>query len=117
MGVLCASGLNAVVVRTDRHAMWVRVELAPAVLNSHRITISPPRYLFVATVYAPQHSTVQSRANRDVMWRELRAAVNEYRRAGMVVIGGDLNGRTAANGDTIAMRRAKRSRTSVRPWA
>jgi len=101
MGVLCASGLNAVVVRTDRHAMWVRVELAPAVLNSHRITNSPPRYLFVATVYAPQHSSVQSRANRDVMWRELRAAVNEYRRAGMVVIGGDLNGRTAANGDTI----------------
>jgi hypothetical protein len=101
MGVLCASGLNAVVVRTDRHAMWVRVELAPALLHSHLITNSPPRYLFVATVYAPQHSTVQSRAKREVMWCELRAAVSEYRGAGMVVIGGDLNGRTAANGDTI----------------
>ena len=99
MGVLSANGLQSVVWHIDQHATWVRIELAPDSLARPLTTDPHQRYLFVATVYAPQYST--ARNERAKMWSDLREAVIKYRDLGMIVIGGDLNGRTAANGDTV----------------
>ena len=84
MGALSASTIQCVQLRVNVHSFWMRLEMA---------NCTP---LFVATVYAPQAG---DRSGRELMWAELRAAAAEYRQSGIVVIGGDLNGRTRANSD------------------
>ena len=84
IGALVHGSVRAIRVRSDPNAMWMRLDTGTR------------RPLFVATVYAPQSG---ARAERRRMWADLRAAVLALRPKGAIVIGGDFNGRTAANGD------------------
>ena len=84
MGVLCHTDSGCVSELVQRHTQWVRMPTADGTV-------------FVCSVYAPQST---DRVARNEFWSELERSVPQYRDKGVVVIGGDFNGRLGVNGDT-----------------
>src|SRR6185312_5038890 len=66
--------------------MWCRMDNPPSLP------------LFIACAYAPVSAREQDRSR---FWSELRQSLAKYRALGIVVVGGDFNGRLAVNGDTV----------------
>ena len=81
-------GAAVTLAKTDRNQLWIRVK-------------DKARSIFICSVYLPPAGSVHTQERQQTM-RELSINARRFRnQGGAIIIGGDLNGRTGANGDPV----------------
>ena len=94
VGALVHHSIRGAIQKLDstREQLWLRLD--PAVAPGSRPT-------FIGVVYLPSGDSAAIRADSERIYEELAARVQKYQSQGAVILGGDMNARLAANGDSV----------------
>ena len=98
VGALVHSSIRGAIHKLDstRDQLWLQLD-APPVGDATETR----RPTFIGVVYLPSGTTPSVRAECQRIYEEVATRVQAYQSRGAVLLGGDMNARLSANGDTV----------------
>jgi exonuclease III len=106
VGALVHASIRGLVHKLDstRDQLWLQMDAAPAVCTPPTTTAMTPdqrRPTFIGVVYLPTGTSPSAQDERARIYEEVALRVQRYQSRGPVLLGGDMNARLSANGDTV----------------
>lgn len=103
VGALVHASIRGLVHKLDstRDQLWLQMDAAPDACSPTTTTVAPRRPTFIGVVYLPTGTSPSAQDERARIYEEVAARVQRYQGRGPVLLGGDMNARLSANGDTV----------------